>query len=163
MNGAAGPATLPTPSLRRRLACFVYEGVLLFGVLMVTGLVFGMVTGQRHALVGQHALQAVAFVVLALYFTMKTWHIRVLTAAGKPLTPARALARFLLAWLWFMPALALAHLWGLHTGVAIGSTLLAGVLAYAGIARLMPQRQFLHDVIAATRLAHWRPAPRQPA
>ena len=171
MNGAASPALPATPSLRRRLACFVYEGVLLFGVLMITALVYGLGTEQRHALVGQSGLQVVLFLVLALYFVvfwsrggqtlaMKTWHIRVLTAAGVPLSPLRALLRYQLAWLWFLPALALAHGSGLRTGGAIAGTLLAGVLAYAGIARLMPQRQFLHDIIAGTRLAHWQPAPR---
>ena len=36
---SAPPAArpLPAPSLPRRLACFVYEGVLLFGVVMIAG------------------------------------------------------------------------------------------------------------------------------
>jgi uncharacterized RDD family membrane protein YckC len=61
-------AGLAAPGLRRRLACFVYEGVLLFGVVMVAGLVYGIATGQRHALVGTTGLQVFTFVVLGCYF-----------------------------------------------------------------------------------------------
>ena len=50
MTAAVDAAAAPTPSLRRRLAAFVYEGVLLFGVLMISALVYGLVTQQRHAL-----------------------------------------------------------------------------------------------------------------
>ena len=54
------PASLPTPPtasntprLFRRLAAFVYEGVLLFGVTMAAGYVYGVLTQQRHALQGK--------------------------------------------------------------------------------------------------------------
>ncbi|MDH5539716.1 MAG: RDD family protein, partial [Rhizobacter sp.] len=46
------------PSLWRRMASFIYEGVLLFGVLMIAGYLFSSLTQQRHALVGRHGLQA---------------------------------------------------------------------------------------------------------
>jgi hypothetical protein len=65
-RGALAPGA--APSLRRRMACFVYEGVLLFGVVMCAGLVYSSLTQQRHALVGLHGLQVVVFVVLGLYF-----------------------------------------------------------------------------------------------
>jgi len=61
---AATPAGESAPSLRRRLACFVYEGVLLFGVLMISGYLFSSLTQQRDPLVGRHALQAFLFVVV---------------------------------------------------------------------------------------------------
>jgi hypothetical protein len=34
------PAALVAPTLLRRMACFVYEGVLLFGVVMVAGFAY---------------------------------------------------------------------------------------------------------------------------
>ena len=157
-----------TPSLRRRFACFVYEGVLLFGVLMLGGLIFSMLTGQRHALQGRHSLQAFLFVVLALYFVgfwshggqtlaMRTWRIRVVRHDGAPLGPGRALARYATAWMWFLPALLAVRLAQLETLGGIGAVLAAGVIGYALTSRLHPQRQFWHDALCGTRLATVRP------
>lgn len=164
----AAPGTLATPGLRRRLACFLYEGVLLFGVVMMAGLLYGALTNQRHALVGHTGLQLFLFAVLGAYFVvfwsrsgqtlaMLTWHIRVVTAAGAPVTPARAACRYLLAWLWFAPALLALQMAGLRSGWAAAAALIAGVLAYAALAWLRPDRQFWHDVVCGTRLVTWRP------
>lgn len=165
MTGAPGA----TPPLRRRLAAFVYEGVLLFGVVMVAGWLYSSLTQQRHALQGRAGLQAFIFVVLAIYFVwfwthggqtvaMKTWRVRVVAADGRPLSQARALLRFLLSWLWFLPSLAAIRLADLHGGWAVTGVVLAGVLAYAVASRLHPQRQFLHDVLAGTRVVDATPA-----
>jgi uncharacterized RDD family membrane protein YckC len=167
-GAAAVPSDLTAPSLRRRLASFLYEGVLLFGVLMISGYLFSSLTQQRHALVGRHGLQAFLFVMLAIYFVwfwshggqtvaMKAWHIRVVDRQGRPVGELRGLARFLLAWLWFAPALVALEAWGIHDGGAIIGVLLAGVVAYALTTRLHPSRQFPHDVLAGTRLITWRP------
>ena len=44
------------------------------------------------------------------------------------------------------------------TGLAeIFGVMAAGVIAYAMLALLHPQRQFLHDAICGTRLVTWRP------
>jgi uncharacterized RDD family membrane protein YckC len=163
------PTALPTPGIRRRLACFVYEGVLLFGVWMAVGLVYGVLTRQTHALTGRHGLQAVMFVVLGLYFVyfwsrsgqtlaMQTWHIRLVTREGAPVSLLRAALRYLLAWLWFLPALLGWWLSGLKVGGGTFVALTAGVLTYAALARLHPQRQFWHDAVCGTRLVTWRPA-----
>jgi uncharacterized RDD family membrane protein YckC len=168
-----GPA-LPTPGVARRLAAFVYEGVLLFGVLFVAGYLYSTLTQQRHAMQGQTGLQLFVFIVLALYFVtfwtrggqtvaMRAWHVRLVTASGAALTVPRALARYLLAWLWFAPALLVAHLAGLHSAGAIFTLLIVGVVAYALLAFAHPQRQFLHDAVCGTRLVTWRPAPARQA
>ncbi len=160
-NAAAAP-----PSLRRRLAAFVYEGVLLFGVLMVAGLVYGLLTQQRHALAGMHGLQAFVFMVLGLYFgwfwshggqtvAMKTWHIRVLTKDGRPVPAARAVLRYLWSWLWFVPALAWSWASGVRSGGMVALALTLGVLVYAASSRLNPQRQFWHDLLSGTRLVQY--------
>jgi len=151
------------PGLLRRMACFMYEGVLLFGVVFVAGYLYSALTQQRHAMQGQHGLQAFLFVVLGIYFiwfwshggqtvAMKAWHLRVVDQQGAPLTQVRALLRYLLSWLWFMPALVSVYAMGLHGLGAIFGTLLAGVLGYALLAKLHPQGQFLHDVLSRTRL-----------
>jgi uncharacterized RDD family membrane protein YckC len=151
------------PGLWRRMACFTYEGVLLFGVVMIAGYLFSSLTQQRNAMLGRHGLQAFLFVVLGIYFVwfwsrggqtvaMKAWHIRVVDPAGRPLTQPRAMLRYLLSWLWFLPALLLAWLSGLTSSGSIFGILAAGVIAYALLARLHPQRQFFHDVVCGTRL-----------
>lgn len=168
---------LPTPGVARRLACFVYEGVLLFGVLMVAGLIYGVVTNQRHALVGATGLQVFLFVVLGAYFigfwcrqgqtlAMRTWHIRIVASgSGQGLQPpgwARASARFLLAWLWFLPALVALHLSGLSGAPTTFAILSAGVVTYALLSLLHPGHQFMHDAMCGTRLVTWRP-PSKPS
>jgi uncharacterized RDD family membrane protein YckC len=151
------------------MACFLYEGVLLFGVLMIAGYLFSTLTQQRHALEGQWGLRIFLFLVLGIYFTwfwshggqtvaMKAWHVRLVDAAGKPVTQGRALARYVLAWLWFLPALGAAAWAGLNSTGAIFGLLTCGILTYALLARFAPHRQFLHDLLCGTRLVTWRPA-----
>ena len=167
MTSAAAEAA-PTPGIARRMAAFAYEGVLLFGVVFIVGLLYAALTQQRHALHGQSGLQVVVFVVLAAYFVifwsrggqtvaMRAWHVRLVTAAGAPVTPLRALVRYVLSWLWFAPALLSAHIAGLSTAVEIFILMAAGVTAYALLALLNPQRQFLHDALCGTRLVTWHP------
>jgi uncharacterized RDD family membrane protein YckC len=167
---SAAPATaLPAPPLLRRLLCLVYEGVLLFGVVMLAGLFYAGVTQQRHALHGQWGLRIFLVFVLGVYFigfwirggqtlAMKTWHIRLLSADGTPVAPARGAVRYLLSWLWFMPALAVVYFSGLTGTAAISASVLAGVLAYAALAWLHPTRQFWHDIVSGTRLVDTRGA-----
>lgn len=162
---------LPTPGLARRLACFVYEGVLLFGVVMTAGLVYGIATEQRHALVGSTGLQIFVMVVLAAYFVhfwsrsgqtlaMLTWHLRLVTAAGQPVSRWRAFARYLLAWFWFLPALATLHFAGLTGSWVTLGVVSTGVLAYAALTWLHPDRQYWHDALCQTRLITWHPPPK---
>ena len=173
MTAAEVPGRPPAPGLARRLACFLYEGVLLFGVVMIVGLLYGVLTQQRHALVGATGLQAVLFLVLGAYFVffwcrkgqtlaMLTWHIRLVTQDGQSVRPIRATARYLLSWLWFVPALAIVHFWGLHGAWAIFGAMAAGVLGYAALTLLHPDRQYWHDAVCVTRLVTWYPAHRQP-
>jgi len=161
------------PSLRRRMAAFVYEGVLLFGVLTLAALAYGLLTEQRHALIGLHGLQAFLFLVLGVYFTwfwshggqtvaMKTWHVRLVSKDGQPVTTARAWLRYVLSWLWFMPALAGVYFAGPRGGGAVTLALLAGVLVYALLSRFNARRQFLHDLISRTELVYWPQVRRKP-
>ncbi len=164
----AARSDLRAPGVARRLACFVYEGVLLFGVVMIAGWLYSTVTQQRHALHGRAGLQAFLFVVLAIYFTwfwsrggqtvaMKAWHIRLVRPDGSAVSQRRALCRYLFAWLWFLPALLALYLADLRQGGVIYGTLAAGVIGYAALAWLRPDRQFWHDIVCDTRLADWRP------
>ncbi|MBL0086049.1 MAG: RDD family protein [Ideonella sp.] len=150
------------------MAAFVYEGVLLFGVLMIFGYLYSSLTQQRHALQGKSGLQAFLFVILGIYFSwfwsrsgqtlaMKTWHLRVVRSDGSSLTQARALVRYVLAWLWFIPGLAVAHVFQLTSSGQIFGVLALGVALYAGLSRLRPGAQFLHDILCDTRVVWTRP------
>jgi uncharacterized RDD family membrane protein YckC len=154
------------PGLWCRMACFIYEGVLLFGVVMIAAYLFSSLTQQRHALEGRHGLQAFLFVVLAIYFSwfwsrggqtvaMKAWHIQLIEIRGNqpyPVSQARALVRYVLSWLWWLPGPLLLSLSGIQGGLAVIVTLLVGVVAYALLSQLHPQKQFWHDVVCGTRL-----------
>lgn len=140
----------------------LYESLLLFGVLFVAGWLFSTLLQQRHALYLRHAQQIWLLFVLGLYFVwfwahggqtlaMKTWRIRVTTANGQPVPIWRAILRYLLAWMWFLPGLALA--WSLHAHTWMLVLIpAANMLLWALTAYLDPQRQFLHDRLAGTRL-----------
>jgi len=161
---------LPTPALWRRLACFVYEGVLLFGVVMATGLLYAAVTGQRNAMFGRHGLQAALFIVLGLYFgwfwshggqtlAMKAWRIRLVRVDGSPVSNGRAIARYLAGWLWFAPALLALQWVDAAGGGTIFAFLCVGVIAYAALTSLHADRQFWHDAVCGTRLVTWHNVP----
>lgn len=163
---ATAPAERPAP-LRRRMAAFVYEGVLLFGLVMVVGLVYSIATGQRHGLQGRTGMMACQFLALAAYFiwfwthggqtlAMKTWHVRLASVRGGPVSLPQALARFMAGWLWFMPAWTAAWLAGWHHSKWVYGAMGVWVLAYASLSWLLPQRQFFHDTLCRTRLIDTR-------
>ncbi|ADJ63244.1 RDD family protein [Herbaspirillum seropedicae] len=153
---------LTTPSLRRRLSSMLYESMLLFGVLFISGWLFSTLLQQRHALYLRHGLEMWLFLVLALYFiwfwthggqtlAMKTWRFRVVDQHGAALGLWRAAWRFLLAWLWVLPGLALAA--AVHGQQWTLVLIPAGnIVLWALTARLDKDGQFLHDRLAGTRL-----------
>lgn len=156
-------AEAPAPNLWRRMACWLYEGMLMFGVVFIAGYLFGTLSQTRNAMDNRHALQAFLFVVFGIYFTwfwakgqtlaQKTWHIRVVGQDGQPITQARALLRYVLSWLWFLPPLA-AYMFGVPTLEVL--VLLGGWVAiWAILSRFHPTRQFWHDAVAGTRLVHY--------
>jgi uncharacterized RDD family membrane protein YckC len=173
---AAGsdPAALPHPRLVaaplvRRLAAFLYEGVLLFGIVFATGLVFAVVTRQTSGMTLRTALLAVQFFVIGVYFiglwvssgqtlAMKTWHLRLLTDRGAPVTPRRALARYLASYVWFLPPLALANALQLPSAWAIFGLVGGWIVLYALSSRLHPRRQFWHDALCDTAIVGYQPA-----
>jgi uncharacterized RDD family membrane protein YckC len=155
------PINLTAPSLNRRMACWFYEGMLLFGVVFIAGYLFGTLSQTRNALDNRHALQAFVFVIFGIYFTwfwskgqtlaMKTWDIRLLDAAGQPVSQSRALLRYFLSWLWLLPPLAAIALFSVSLGASF--IVVAGwVAVWAILSRFHPQRQFWHDALAGTRL-----------
>ena len=135
-----GAAPLQAPALARRMACWLYEGMLLFGVVFIAGYLFSALSQTRHALDNRPGLQAFLFLVLGIYFTQ-----------GLPLTQVHALRRYLASWLWFAPPLVLT--WPLHLpALEVAVLMLGWVAIWAVLSRFHPQRQFWHDALAGTRL-----------
>ena len=164
----ARPApSLTTPSLPRRMACWLYEGMLLFGVVFIAGYLFGSLSQTKNAMDNRHALQAFLFVVFGIYFVwlwakgqtlaMKTWHIRVLDHAGQQLTQAHALVRYFWSWLWVLPPLVLSWGFDLKGGESI-VIFIGWVAAWAIMSRFHPRQQFWHDAFAGTQLVDISPS-----
>jgi uncharacterized RDD family membrane protein YckC len=152
---------LQAPSLRRRLACLLYESLLCFGVIFFAALVFSAWTDSRHALTNRVPLMAFSFLVLGAYFSffwhkgqtlaMQTWGIRLVSASGQHLSLLRTFWRYTLAWLWVLPPLAIGQSFG-RTSTEILWALLLWFLLWAGLSVCLPGRQFPHDMLAGTRL-----------
>ncbi|MDP9902116.1 RDD family protein [Variovorax ginsengisoli] len=152
----------PAPGLWRRMACWMYEGMLMFAVVFIAGWLFSTLGQMRDAMdARRHLLQAFLFVVFGIYFVyfwskgqtlaMKTWGLRVVDRNGRPLTQARALLRYVSSWVWFLPPLAVIapfHLSGGESTVIV----IGWVIVWALLARFHPQRQFWHDAWCGTRL-----------
>ena len=164
------PQDLKTPSLKRRMACWLYEGMLLFGVMVSSGLVYFVaaywITGLAPGDMVIHpqlksGLQASSFLVLGLYFiwmwrrgqtlAMKTWRIQIVDISGHPISHKAAFKRYLASWVWFIPPLAVSSAMGLPV---LELTLLTSgwVVLWALLSRLHPEGQFWHDAFAGTRL-----------
>ena len=133
-------AAAGTPGIARRLACMVYEGILLFAVgFAATSLFFYASGGLGASGHGRTMLQLFVLAVFAAYFlwcwlrggqtlAMKTWKIRLVAPGHDRVPPLTALLRFMLA------------VFAVPTGIALGWALFDR------------DRQFLHDRIAGTRL-----------
>jgi uncharacterized RDD family membrane protein YckC len=143
------------------MACWAYEGILLFGVVFIAGYLFGTLSQTRNAMDNRIALQAFLFVIFGIYFVwfwakgqtlaMKTWNIRVVDRFGKAISQERALGRYALSWVWFLPPLVAAYPFGLTAAeVVVVST--GWIAVWALLSRFQAHGQFWHDVWAGTRL-----------
>jgi uncharacterized RDD family membrane protein YckC len=139
------PAATAVPpenaGIGRRLACLVYEALLLVSVLFLGSAVFTSIAGAADTVAARLALQAVLLALCGTYFVwcwtrggqtlpMQAWRLRLIAAhSGRPPGPRRALKRYLLA----VPGVVLggvAFLWGF----------------------VDRDRLFLHDRLAGTRI-----------
>jgi uncharacterized RDD family membrane protein YckC len=152
-----------TPSVRRRVIAMVYEAFLLIAVEALAVFLYIFVTGNRQEPAYRAGLMAFLFLVTAAYFVhawsgsgftlaMKTWRIKVVKVGSARVPFRNAALRYLLAWGWFAPALALGALLDFHRLTQWAAVLLLGLVAWGLTAFLDKDRQFLHDRIAGTRL-----------
>jgi len=136
----------------------------MFGVVFIAGYLFGTLSQTRHAMDNRHALQAFLFIVFGIYFTwfwakgqtlaMKTWNIKVVDRLGQSISQQRALCRYLLSWLWFVPPLAATAPFDLSGG-ELSVVVIGWIVVWALLSRFHAQQQFVHDALAGTRLIHF--------
>lgn len=134
------PETPPTPTIRRRLASMVYDGLLLLAVIFFGFLVPNVVLGVAARIVLPRGIELFHFLfVIGIYFVwfwrrdgrtlaMKTWKIKLVAADGSRPGLDQLILRIMLA------------------GPSI---LLVFGLLWALVDR---DRQFLHDRLCGTRL-----------
>ncbi|MDE3009455.1 MAG: RDD family protein [Pseudomonadota bacterium] len=141
LSGAA-LAALPSAGVLPRLLCALYEGLLLVGTLVLAGFVLVPLAHaaglqdddfRRFTRAWMMTVSSAYFIWFWLHggqtLPMKTWHIRLCRADGRPLAIDQALLRMVLVWAGF--GLLGAHfLWALFDR----------------------DRQFLHDRILHTRI-----------
>ena len=155
----------------------LYEALLLFGVVFLAEVIFfvavvGIARVPVSTLPTDRTMmilqQGWLFVFLGGYFVyfwhrggqtlpMQTWRMRIVARDGQRITLPVAMARYALAWLWFVPGWYAGHALGLGKGATIG-LMVANAVAWACTARFSPDGQFLHDRLAGTRLVDLRPA-----
>lgn len=167
---SARPVPL-APGLARRMACWLYEALLLFAVGLIATLVFSVVVDMRSGIDPRRwLLQAFLAVVFGIYFSlfwsrgqtlaMKTWRIAVRDRHGRALTQGRALLRYVYCSIWVLPPLA-ALASRRFTLWELGAIFFGWVAFWAVLSRLQPQGQFWHDIWAGTRLVDAGPPPRR--
>lgn len=155
-------ASLVAPPLRRRMACWLYEAFLLFAMGLIATLVFSVAIQMRSGIDPRRwLLQAFLVVVFGIYFTyfwtrgqtlaMKTWRITVVDRHGRRLTQGRALLRYAYCSIWVVPPLAMLASRS-FTLPQLGIMFFTWVAFWAMLSQFNPERQFVHDVLAGTRL-----------
>lgn len=161
-GAAHAPPAQVAAGLGRRLAAMTYEAIVVAAVLFIASLLFqGAATGRLTGL-ARLAFQAYLLTVLGLYFVwswhrgqtlpMRAWKLRLVGRDGGPVTPARALVRYLAATVAIGTSFAAALYLREHADAAAAwAALLPGPLAIAWAA-FDRDRQTLYDRVAGTRL-----------
>jgi uncharacterized RDD family membrane protein YckC len=164
----SNPATA-APTIKRRLICMIYEAMLLLGVVAVAFFIYIFIAQNCFAILPENAstswpMKFWLFSVIGAYFVyfwcragqtlaMKTWRIRLIDTERVKLPILKAIVRYCLAWMWFLPGLAIAAQLGLkHWGSLISVSI--GYILWASTAFFDHDKQFLHDKLAKTRLIH---------
>ncbi|HEY8049959.1 MAG TPA: RDD family protein [Ramlibacter sp.] len=158
-----------TPTVRRRLASLLYEVLVVIALVIVVVTLFSLVAVAVPAVGRQRPLLlALCFASLGGYFiycwhngqtlAMRAWKIRIVDPADEPLPLGRACIRYVIAWVWVAPPLALvaaikpaAQSFSAALGIDFAAVL-AWVVLWASAALLRCDRQFWHDAAAGTRL-----------
>lgn len=128
------------PSIARRLASMLYEGLVVFAILLIGFLIPQAVFSGFGLQLSGNLLWLHVILLLMAYFVwfwlnggqtlpMKTWKLRIAGTGGSKIRPLQAIFRYLLAW---------------------PSILLFGIGIFWAL--FDKEKQFLHDRIAGTSI-----------
>lgn len=168
MSNSTSASSNSTPTIKRRLISIVYESLLALAVLFLPFLLFELAVQGAHTPLTEHMRQCLAFLVMGVYFihqwsregqtlAMKTWRLKVVLP-GQAHVPLRiATYRYVLSWMWLLPALLVSYVLDLQHWVAL-SAIAIGMLAWSATALFTGNGQFLHDKILGTQIVQL-PAP----
>lgn len=152
--------------LKRRLACMLYEMLLLIGVLALGFMVPYLVLGGIFHVTPPGWLAVLhSFVLIGAYFVwywtgsgqtlaMQTWKIRVVKADGTPLSRTLAVKRYCLSWLWLIPAVVVDYFLQTKNSSHLMTLFLFGLFFWPVLALFDRDKQFLHDRLVGTRLVN---------
>lgn len=133
-------ANIDVASLKRRLISLIYESLILVAVLLAVALPVVLLTSSWAPALARATLQVCLISVCGCFYVwqwaragqtlpMKTWKMRLVAKDGSPVSPERALFRYVAA---------------LASIVMLGAGFLWALVDRNG--------QFLHDRLAGTRL-----------
>ena len=169
-RSAEGGSASARAGIGRRLLALLYEGLLLVALLLVAGFALapfvspsGSATSHTlgiPTIAARVGAFAALFLLGAIFYgwswsegrrtlPMKTWHLSIVTRDGAPVPRPVALVRYV-AW-WIGPALGLIAYALLRPYGAGGLAVPLFLLDYLA-ACVDPERQFLHDRVAGTRI-----------
>ncbi|STZ75920.1 RDD family protein [Bergeriella denitrificans] len=160
----------PAVSLRRRLAALVYELLLIGAISALAALLAGMAAIVLNPISTYLSALVTCLLMLAFWWyyfrsnwllkgqtlAMQTWKIGMVNERGSrpPLQQLRLRFMWACVFIVFIPMLAYAglrHLLGIPPLGAFAASLIWLILPW-GFALLNPDRQFLYDFLAGTRL-----------
>lgn len=162
MTGNATGMNAAPVGLVRRLACMLYDGMLLFAVLFFASLLVTLPFGitREHPLFWLYALYIwlVSFAYFGWFWTrsgqtlgMQAWHVRLERQDGGRLSWGSSLLRYLGGFAyWALIVLALYAHW--HGMPAATITIVGLLLLALGWTLWHPQRRMLQDTISGSRL-----------
>lgn len=95
-------------SLFKRIACMLYESILVFAILFVAGVVYRALMGDPYSDFEQHLFFMYSWLIIGVYFVycwvksgqtlaMQTWRIQLLRLDGNPLSLGQAVRRYVIA------------------------------------------------------------------
>ena len=130
---------LPFAALFRRTLSLIYEALLVAAILWCAGFLYVIVESRVSSVHFRAVYQLYLLSIAGIYFIwqwqrgqtlpMRTWHVRLVTRDGAAVSFAQAAGRFVFATVGLL-LLGLGFFWAL----------------------VDPERQFLHDRLAGTRL-----------
>ncbi len=156
---------LTLPSTKKLILSMIYESLLIFGIVFLTALIYGVWLHQTHALQHKTGLQISIFFILGIYFiyswyksgqtlAMKTWGLKFYTKDvykdtwNKGIPLKKAILRYILCWVvWFAPSMIVSYAFNSATNLVNASIfiVLFNITCIFVLAHKNSYKQFLHD------------------